>query len=606
MRLDPTLSLRLASILMISSLASLLPAQSSLLLKDILPGSSSSLPARFVDVSGTCFFQAGDGVNGHALWKTDGTPQGTVMVYDFFPGSGGGVQPRELVDLDGLLVCFADDGIHGGELWASDGTAQGTYMVKDINPGNQGRPVYMDPPVNLTPWRAWLYFSARDGRHGRELMRTDGTAAGTTLVKDINPGNNYSDSHPSFFTPVGNQLFFFAYTASLGYELWVTDGSSSGTRLVKDIWPGPEPSLITHNQYQFVVGVLDERILLFAAPDGMTGFELWRSDGTAQGTTLVKDISPSGNTRYSRNFTQFGNRVYFSADDGVHGMELWTSDGTTAGTMLFKDIVPGSTGSDPGWMAVTQGGLLFTANDGSSGHELWISDGTSNGTRRLMDLKPGSGSSVQYTRFYEVGSRYVYFAADDGRSGAELWRSDGTIGGTTRVQDIAPGYSTSYPEYMTLSGGQIIFRAKDASYGQEPRVFFPGATAQPIGRSVLPGTSSFGSEASTLRGEDPVLGSVSQLRGRANAISLPIVLWLGAPASPTSLPTGQVLYFDLLGPQMPVALISSTSRDWTQPLAIPADPALGGVQVMLQAFQLNSTVNGGLDSSNGLRLTLGL
>ena len=254
-------------------LCALLPAQANCLLKDIQAGPANSLPARFVDVFGITYFTAADPQRGHSLWKTDGTRNGTVVVKDFHPGPGGGVQPRELTPLGDRLVCYAEDGKHGAELWISDGTTQGTVMIRDINPGNQGRPVYMDPPTNLTPFRGRIFFSVRDGIHGRELWSTDGTAAGTALVKDIHKGSNYDDSHPSYLTPVGDTLFFFGYEKVHGWELWKSDGTAQGTRLVKDVWPGPEPGLITHNNFPFVVGV-QGGTLFFAAPDAKHGYEL--------------------------------------------------------------------------------------------------------------------------------------------------------------------------------------------------------------------------------------------------------------------------------------------------------------------------------------------
>jgi ELWxxDGT repeat protein len=64
--------------------------------------------------------------------------------------------------------------------------------------------------------------------HGRELWKSDGTTAGTQLVKDIEPGRYGSD--PRTLTAVGDVLFF-----SRGDELWKSDGSEAGTILVKDI-----------------------------------------------------------------------------------------------------------------------------------------------------------------------------------------------------------------------------------------------------------------------------------------------------------------------------------------------------------------------------------
>ena len=77
-------------------------------------------------------------------------------------------------------------------MWKSDGTEAGTVLVKDINPGSfyPGFP-YGSFPGDFTEWAESLFFSAIDRTNGRELWKTDGTEAGTVLVKDINPGSSY-------------------------------------------------------------------------------------------------------------------------------------------------------------------------------------------------------------------------------------------------------------------------------------------------------------------------------------------------------------------------------------------------------------------------------
>ena len=88
-------------------------------------------------------------------------------------------------------------------------------------------------------------------------------------------------------------------------------------------------------------GSTDE-LFLFSATDGSRGRELWRSDGTAAGTFLVKDINSGAGESKPYHFTQVGGTVFFVADDGSRGVELWRSDGTAAGTALVKDIYPGT------------------------------------------------------------------------------------------------------------------------------------------------------------------------------------------------------------------------------------------------------------------------
>ena len=137
-----------------------------------------------------------------------------------------GVQPGYLTNLNGTLFFTANDGVHGSELWKTDGTASGTVLVKDIDPGSIGSNIKSIVNVNGT-----LYFSANDGTHGNELWKSDGTAAGTVLVEDINQRS--VDSNPANFTVLGNSLLFTADDGFHGTELWklplASGGGSSST-----------------------------------------------------------------------------------------------------------------------------------------------------------------------------------------------------------------------------------------------------------------------------------------------------------------------------------------------------------------------------------------
>src|SRR5262249_26967227 len=160
------------------------------LVKDIHPGVWNSYPSCLTNVNGTLFFAAEDGVHGRELWKSDGTEAGTVLVKDIKPGREGGLPTKGYdwhVTAVGRSQSFVDDdGVHGEELWKSGGTKAGTVLVKDINPGARGSRTRLDsePMIDVN---GILYFGADDGVHGRELWKSDGTEAGTVLVKDINP-----------------------------------------------------------------------------------------------------------------------------------------------------------------------------------------------------------------------------------------------------------------------------------------------------------------------------------------------------------------------------------------------------------------------------------
>src|SRR6516165_7035797 len=106
------------------------------------------------------------------------------LLRDIFPGASSSIKvttvPQSIPTVNGIVYFPADDGVHGLELWRSDGTSAGTTMVKDINPGSGN-----SFPTSLTNFNGTLFFAANDGVHGKELWRSNGTAVGTVLVKKI-------------------------------------------------------------------------------------------------------------------------------------------------------------------------------------------------------------------------------------------------------------------------------------------------------------------------------------------------------------------------------------------------------------------------------------
>jgi trimeric autotransporter adhesin len=520
-------------------------AAGTVAVKDITPpsgygGSSGAEPEQLTDVNGTLFFTCADGGAGRALWKSDGTPQGTTLVVDADPGdlrstiqnlsnlngtaiftsqsvdshnnviyelwksdgTSGGTSviatfvnspPGNFVAFNGKIYFSADDGTHGNELWTTDGTSAGTRMVTDIYTLGSGGSY----PKQLTVANSALYFMATDTSHGTELWKTDGTTAGTVLVVDFTHG--VLSSNLQNLTAAAGTLFFTSQDVAKDDQLWKTDGTAAGTVLVQTLNPGVGSATLASP-----FGT--PGWLYFSADDGMHGREIWRSDGTAAHTGTIADINTVTAQSVGNEFTPVNGVMYFPATDGVHGWELWRSDGTAAGTTMVKDISPGyasalrnqsagydlsKSGSD--YLTNLNGALYFVADDGTHGLELWKSDGTAAGTVMVKDISTTTSSTTFYgsqPRELAVYNGKLYFNADDGTHGRELWVSDGTTAGTVMLKDINPGLAASTPTDLVVSNGSLFFSANDGTHGAELWKTDGTAAGTVMVKDIQPGSGS--------------------------------------------------------------------------------------------------------------------
>ncbi len=469
---------------------------------EYLQGSSALAGVTVLDICRWYYVPPHDEEERCETYRTNGAAAGTYRL--LAPVERSASLPQSLTARAGGLVFAARrdvagppwDGLYG---FASDGSAAGTVeltlaggvpvdisgaiealpdgsiLLSDFD-GTFGRLSRVDGSeiVPLASWEqesvGWLrasgalaYFSTWEPSAGLELWASDGTALGTDLVRDAEPGAE--GSFPEWLTDVGGTLVFAATTTALGTELWTSDGTFGGT-VAHDLAPGPEsawdglwwprpfrPELarvaVSDLTGFWVVDLAaDERTLLRPTPEDELGvsdattvgtgdatrllYWAWEegegcvlrsSDGTPDDVEILPDVAPTGNPEDPVAFcgeqvVSAGAVVYFTSCAAATGCELWSTDGTPGGSALLADLEPGPASSAPRGLTVVGDRLYFAACRQATGCEPWISDFTAAGTHPLADIAPGPASSdpVSFTR----SDPYVYFAADDG-TGSELW-----------------------------------------------------------------------------------------------------------------------------------------------------------------------------------------
>ncbi len=674
-------------------------------LLDLAPGVSSSAPTQLVaDGAGRLFFSATTPQAGTEIWVSDGTSAGTVML-DYTPGARSTI-PAAIRANGGLAFFGAGTSLHrsdgtlagtfavspastflqivtdalvvptnrayfrgesvadGSEVWISDGTIAGTRLFADLDPTS---PTAGSSPVLLTTvaGRALLTASLGAGS-SRAVLASDGTALGTVpLIASSGPMTPLAtaggfallreqSSQPVFVvtdaTPEGTRRLTVAVppaiarangavaldgrvlisaarpgASSTNPELWITNGTDAGTTLVRDIHPtaGSNPFGMVR------VG----RRAFFVAEDGVTGAELWQTDGTTAGTAIVLDIQPPGSTATVRVLGAIGDRAIFAADDGVAGYELWSSDGSAAGTRLLADLSPGPAPTSFATAVDTGQRVVFVANTAGSNAAVFSTDG-----QTVVRLSIQTGLGLSYRGLASVGQRALVVAGFHSQTTPEAFITDGTAAGTARLVVALPrgepvGVSSISTEHAVffvtdgvtparlylvedaaarvvslgtvslplgiqvapmLAGGDLLFPATDPLHGLELWHLSPGATAQREGLGCGAGILDLSANA-------PRVGrSVTFTLSGAAQVS---ALVLGTPpVTPTPLPisiVGCTVYVDAARPLSWLPLPSGAN---TLSLPIPLSFSLLRARLMTQA--ITGPTATGVDFSNGLRLTI--
>jgi ELWxxDGT repeat protein len=365
-----------------------------------------------------------------ALWRSDGTPGGTKLVANL-PERVASAWSAPVVVGESLFFLLNNGGNGGVELWKSDGTPTGTSLVKDLSPGRDVAGTGAGPRalgVGQT-----LYFAYEDPAHGVELWKSDGTPAGTGLVRDLAPGPK--SSWPMSLQRAGTRLVFivglepagFAPATSIEPGIWSTDGASEGTVLLQAGTIHPYGSTVAGDEVYFVARNA-----------------LWSTDGTPAGTRRIQALALTPNPLC----TSLGGDVFVATSRGLFKLDRRNGDLRAGQPSLrlvasLPELCPSR--------VVTTASLVYVTAHQLEGSELWRSDGTANGTRLLRNFPPGGPGEL-----ITMGGR-AFFGASTPASGHELWTTSGTAESTTLVADVLPGPESGMEEHATVLGERLLF-----------------------------------------------------------------------------------------------------------------------------------------------------
>lgn len=413
---------------------------------DLRPGFLSSIPRLLTPAAGQVFFVALDGSGHGRLWRTDGTAKGTYTISPL--GATGDFAPTSLHAGESLIYLCNVSSTLGTGLWRSDGTSAGTVFVSPVSCWQSALGKLSSMAV-LPGDR--LLFQGASGDQNWELWRSDGTAAGTELVAEIQPGPN--PSYPASFAVNGSELYFTARGPGLAGGIWRTDGTPSGTAPIS-LADGAEPDLRGG-----LWAVVDGNYF-FSAYDAGHGLEPWVFDGAS--AQRIVDLAPGPASSLDLAAGAFSSSLFggagavalFTADDGISGVELWRTDGTESGTTRVSEIGAGEEGlllpSLWSFVDLTGSGSTFTFLERSlaAGYRLWrYSEGASFAEPlRIVNDQRSTFAPAERDRAFVFGSEAglvcfagsssdLYFErfpelAEGEQPTAALWRSDGSASGT--------------------------------------------------------------------------------------------------------------------------------------------------------------------------------
>ncbi len=438
------------------------------------------------------------------LWRTDGTPEGT-SAFDTDPPTMP-LAPHDLLRVGDRIV-FWNDLYQGQAMWAVDGTTPtATFLTEGCPDACRGAwDQLFGLDVDSAGIPRTLVFPLRSASAGRVIAATDGTPSGTRTLQRV-----CSDGSCLSFDLVALAGEHVTFRADWN-QVWRTDGTLSGTRrlatLASETWvehlapaPGAILAVTYYSGLQSLWRVPAEenqqpiRIepaggplsvawgdsiqpsgpFVFSANSAGFGYEVWRSDGSAAGTSQLDDLVTGPESSSPFIFRSWNGQVYFTADDRRVGRELYATDGTAARTARVADLRGDPDGSRPSDFVDLGGRVLFLADATNPGQISSFSNSTGYvPAGDLFAMVDGSAVPILEGRrarnLTRVGNRAFFVAQNlppreyDSTFDFEPWITDGTPEGTHLLAEIAADTKRSYARdailIPTLQGDRILFFA---------------------------------------------------------------------------------------------------------------------------------------------------
>ncbi|MFN4146457.1 MAG: hypothetical protein ACK4GN_11585 [Runella sp.] len=391
------------------------------------------------------YFFAFDGTK-IALWRSDGTRQGTAIFASFnYATTVSADEFGGMVATDKFLYFFANTTATGTELWRTDGTEAGTMMVADLNRGT-GSGINSSSYQGIVGPADMLYFTARSSGSGtaNEIWRTDGTTTGTVSLRP-----RIGTANPSAVGALmrfKNQLFFTATFNTTGSELWVSDGTEQNTRLFKEFGAGNVSGPNFLGQYNLGTIATDKYLYMLDTR------RLYRTDGTPDSTVLVREISPNSDV-FAANWppglpqglSKVDETLYFIASVRSSGTTtapvgtLWRSDGTAAGTIPVSNV----SNERPERLFSLKNSFLVLGNLARMQatqplqRGLWAASPTQ-AIPSLLSSEVGRPLDIGADNPALIHNNNALFVAQGPRQDFYVWRSDGTATGTDTLFSLPP------------------------------------------------------------------------------------------------------------------------------------------------------------------------